>query len=270
MLNRPRHLLIRVAKLLSCAAFGLPFIPVANAQTMPQQHTTTAAASIALSSLPGRAFLGKRSREVLAAQVMLDRAHFSPGVIDGLSGGNTARAVKAWQRSKNMEPTGLVDAAFLASLGGSGQEPVVMRYTLSEADVSGPFGELPDRMEAMAELDATHYETAAESLAEKFHMAQAFLRELNPDADLTKAGTTITVTAVRGTPIDGSVTRIEVDGAAAALRAYSADGRLLASYPATVGSSDFPSPSGTMEVRAIAPAPAYYFSPEGREGGPDK
>ena len=76
--------------------------------------------------------------------------------------------------------------------------------------------------------------------------------------------------ATRAAPIEGTVTRIEVDGPAGALRAYAADGRLLASYPASVGSADFPSPSGQMEVRAIAPAPAYYFSPEGRDWGPDK
>ena len=145
-----------------------------------------------------------------------------------------------------------------------------MRYTLTATDVAGPFGDVPDGMEAMATLETTHYESAPEAIAEKFHMSQELLRALNPDADFTAAGATVTVAAIRAAPIEGTVDRIEVDGAAAALRAYAADGRLLAAYPATVGSADFPSPSGSMKVRVVAAAPAYYFSPEGRNWGPDK
>lgn len=48
------------------------------------------------------------------------------------------------------------------------------------------------------------------------------------------------------------------------------DGKLLASYPATIGSDRFPSPSGSMEVRAIAAEPIYYFDPTGRDWGPDE
>lgn len=270
MAVKRNHCNFRGSLRLACAALGLSAL---NSQASAQSGLPLAvagAASVSLASLPDRVFSERRSRDVLAAQVMLDCAHFSPGVIDGLSGGNTARAVKAWQWSNGMEPTGRVDAALLSSLLDSEQEPVVTRYTMTEADVAGPFGGLPEGMEGMAELDATHYETAAEALAEKFHMSQEFLRALNPEADFAKEGETVIVAAIHTTPIEVSVARIEVDGPAAALRAYSADGRLIASYPATVGSSDFPSPSGTMEVRAIAAAPAYYFSPEGRDWGPDK
>ena len=46
-------------------------------------------------------------------------------------------------------------------------------------------------------------------------------------------------------------------------------GDIVASYPATIGSSRFPSPSGTMEVVAVAPEPNYTFTSEGREWGPE-
>jgi len=242
----------------------------AQAQSTPQQATTAAQASESLASVPDHVFLKKRSREVFAAQVMLDRLRFSPGVIDGYGGGNTARAIKAYQRAKGMAPTGRVDAALLAALHGAGAEPVVKRYTLIDADLAGPFGDLPEGMEALSKVEATHYESAAETIAEKFHMSQELLRVLNPDIDRAEPGNTITVAATRAVPIEATVARIEVDGPAAALRAYAVDGRLLAAYPATVGSGDFPSPSGKMEVRAIAAAPVYYFSPEGRSWGPDK
>jgi len=242
----------------------------ANAQSTSQRPATAAQASVSLASLPDHVFSEKRGREVFATQVMLDRARFSPGVIDGYGGGNTARAIKAYQRANSMAPTGRVDAALLAALRDDGAEPVVKRYALTEADLAGPFGDLPEGMEALSEVEATHYESAAEAIAEKFHMSQELLRALNPNIDRAAPGDTITVAATRAVPIEAKVARIEIDGPAAALRAYAADGRLLAAYPATVGSGDFPSPSGKMEVRAIAAAPAYYFSPEGRDWGPNK
>ncbi len=276
MVSRPlRHLPFHAATHFAGAALGLSLVMTpANAQPTQGQAPTTAPPSappsVSLASLPDKLFSRKRSREVLATQVMLDRARFSPGVIDGYGGGNTARAVKAYQRAKGMAPTGHVDAALLGALRGDGADSVVKRYTLTEADLAGPFGDLPEGMEALSKVEATHFETAVEAIAEKFHMSQDLLRALNPAIDSAAVGDAITVAATRAVPIEASVTRIEVDGPAAALRAYAADGRLLASYPATVGSADFPSPSGKMEVRAIAPVPAYYFSPEGRDWGPDK
>ncbi len=272
MLSSPfRHLTFHGGIQLAGAALGLSMMMTpANAQSTPQQATTAAQDSVSLASVPAHVFSKKRSREVLATQVLLDRLRFSPGVIDGYGGGNTARAVKAYQRAKGMSPTGYVDPALLAALRGEGGEPVVKRYALIEADLDGPFGDLPEGMEALSKVEATHYESAAEAIAEKFHMSQELLRALNPDIDRAAPGDTITVAATRAVPIEATVARIEVDGPAAALRAYAADGRLLAAYPATVGSGDFPSPSGKMEVRTIAAAPAYYFSPEGRDWGPDK
>lgn len=240
---------------------------LASAQTADQQHFTN---SDTLPTLPDHVFSGERSRDILSAQIMLDRAHFSPGVLDGLTGGNTARAVKAWQRSQNMKPTGLVDVALLSSLEKAASGPLVMHYQIVDSDVEGPFGALPNGMEAMSKLESAHYESAVEALAEKFHMSEDLLRALNPSADLAIAGSNITVIAIEATPLKQDVARIEIDSADASLRAFAADGQLLASFPATVGSADFPSPSGTMAVRAIAPAPAYYFSPEGRSWGPDK
>jgi lipoprotein-anchoring transpeptidase ErfK/SrfK len=98
---------------------------------------------------------------------------------------------------------------------------------------------------------------------------ESFLIALNPGVDFSKVGTEINVLSAGPEELPAKVTRIEVDKKASSVRAYAEDGKLLASYPATIGSSSFPSPSGNMEVRAVAPAPKYYFDPEGRSWGPD-
>ena len=55
--------------------------------------------------------------------------------------------------------------------------------------------------------------------------------------------------------------KIEVDKAAEAVRAYDADGRLIADFPATVGSEERPSPSGDYKVRGVKWNPQYHYDP---------
>jgi lipoprotein-anchoring transpeptidase ErfK/SrfK len=222
------------------------------------------------SSAPANLFSDGRSRDVLIAQVLLDRARHSPGVIDGMMGGNTARAIRAFQRASGMAVDGRVSPGLLQALVRQQSGNIVQSYTITEEDVSGPFVDVPAGFEAQAKLQHLAYETPAEKLAEKFHMSQAFLEALNPNTDFGRAGTEIIVVAAGSDRLEQKVARIEVDKGNAALRAYAEDGTLVASYPATIGSSEFPSPSGSMEVRAIAPEPKYYFSPEGRDWGPDE
>lgn len=259
-----------LGRLPSLMPFALGVSLIASPALSQSATQQTSSSDEALSSLPGNAFAGKRRRNVVATQVMLDRAGFSPGVIDGLSGGNTARAIGDWQQSHGVSRTGQVDSALINRLQSTTGGPIITQYKLTEADVEGQFGPLPAGMEALSEVDSAHYETVTEALAEKFHMTPDLLQALNPGMDLSIVGSTIAVPAVEEVQIVGEVARIEINGGESSVRAFSADGKLLASYPATVGSNEFPSPTGSMKVRAVAPNPVYYFSPEGRNWGPDK
>lgn len=225
-------------------------------------------------SIPGQVghkiFSGSRSSDVLVAQVLLDRGRHSPGVIDGIMGGNTEKAIRSYQRANGMKVDGKLSQQMLRKLLDVHGGDIVQTYKITPEDVSGPFVNVPDSMTGKAKLDTVGYESPAEALAEKFHMAQSFLKALNPGADFGSAGTEIVVVVPRESELKSKVARIEVDKAASRLRAYDPDGKLVATYPATIGSSTFPSPSGTMEVRAIAPKPTYHFDPKGREWGPDK
>lgn len=211
-----------------------------------------------------------RSRDVLTAQVLLDRAGHSPGVIDGLMGSNTARAIKAYQRANGMTVDGRLSGALLDKLRSAHSGAILQRYEITAEDVAGPFVTVPSDMASQASLESLSYESPAEGIAEKFHMAKSFLEALNPGSDFGKAGTEISVVVPGDDQLKAKVARIEIDKSEGALRAYAADDTLVATYPATIGSNTFPSPDGSMEVLAVAPAPTYHFDPEGRSWGPDK
>src|SRR5688572_30901025 len=82
-------------------------------------------------------------------QILLDRAGFSPGEIDGRVGRNTRAALAALQRASGLAPNGRLDGASRAALvkaAGGGETWV--RYTVRPEDVAGPFVQVPaDMME---------------------------------------------------------------------------------------------------------------------------
>ncbi|TXC67825.1 murein L,D-transpeptidase [Sphingorhabdus soli] len=207
---------------------------------------------------------------MLVTQILLDAAGHSPGVIDGYGGGNTSRAIAAFELANGLNSDGKIDAKTSAALRKGSEGGLLRHYALSEADVAGPYKTVPGGMAAQAKQDRLGYASAVEALAEKFHMAQGLLEALNPEVDFAtaKAGTQITVAAVRNSQLP-AVARIEVDKAKSEVRAYDGDGKMVASYPATVGSNDFPSPSGKMKVAAIAADANYTFDPTDQEWGGD-
>ena len=212
-----------------------------------------------LGASPLRAETG--SQETIDLQVRLSRAHASPGPIDGLMGKNTDNAIKAFQRMHGLEPTGELDEETAAKLDSN--EPTMLDYVITEQDVKGPFlDKIPDKMTEMAKLERLSYTSPLELLAEKFHMDQDLLQGLNPDASFDSAGTTIRVTDLADLSLETPVKRVEVDRERHTVDAYDAADKLVAVYPASIGSDETPSPEGEHEVTGIAEEPSYTYNPE--------
>ncbi|HEX8164742.1 MAG TPA: L,D-transpeptidase [Beijerinckiaceae bacterium] len=199
---------------------------------------------------------------ILKAQVLLDRARFSPGVIDGRGGDNFDNAVAAFAEAQGLRDDGLTREVF-DKLATTSSDPVLQEYTIADADVKGPFvKKIPSKMEEMAKLDRLAYRSALEGLAEKFHMDEGLLRALNPKKDFEEAGTTIIVAAVRNDKPDRKVGKIVVHKSEHALRALDKEGKLVAFYPASIGSEEKPAPTGTHTVERVAPNPTYTYNPK--------
>lgn len=199
---------------------------------------------------------------VIRLQIALDRAGYSVGVIDGYNGNNVGKAVAAFQHSAGLEPSGNLNEATWENLKQHA-DGVVQEYVLTQDDIDGPFVDvMPDDYAELAEMPELGYISVQEMLAERFHMDVDLLEYLNEDVDFAQAGSTILVADTGADIADRKVSRIEVDGKAGILRAMDESGKIVAVYPATVGSRDNPSPSGSHTVKAIAPDPTYSYRPD--------
>ena len=215
---------------------------------------------------------------IVKAEAPLDRAHFSPGAIDGFDGDNFHNAVRAFQEINGLTVTGNLDPDTWKALAPNGAAPVLKAYTISEADVAGPFTKaIPTNLEAMARPPGLSYTSPLAELAEKFHMAQSLLQRLNPLADFKRAEARYgsrrsgdeapprTPFGRSGSPTSAGgpiATRIVVDKPARNVRAYDQDGRLLAFYAATIGSEEKPAPSGVFKVNGVYWNPEYHYDPK--------
>lgn len=200
---------------------------------------------------------------LIRVQTLLDRAHFSPGVIDGRDGTNLTLAIQAFQTSRNLTADGQISKELIDTLTAGDGGAVLVDYMITPQDLAGPFSPpIPkDDYEAMAAQPAMNYQSPLEMLAERFHMDEALLQALNPGVDFEAAGATIVVTAPGVDRLDRKVDRIEIDKALGQVRAFDKDGVELAVYPATVGSTERPAPSGEWAVRTLAPRPTYTYDP---------
>jgi len=216
---------------------------------------------------------------VLRLQVLLDRALFSPGIIDGRWGGNTEKALYWFQQRERLPATARLDQATferLAQLAGNPPE-IARQHQLTADDVAGPFIDLPplkgDAIYQVAKKPCTCYESLGEKLSELFHVTSEVLAKLNPETSLDslQAGDRIWVPNVRdaSAPPAGAVAQLVVSDRGRYLHAVDSAQRILYHFPTTVGASYDPSPTGNYKVTAIRENPIWHFQPGIIEKVPD-
>lgn len=208
--------------------------------------------------------LGKGQFPVYAkAQILLDRSHVSPGVIDGISGRNMLKAISAFELMQGLPIDGILDAEVWSRLKAADTTPVMQTYTLTQADIDGPYvkGGIPHNYAQQAKLKGLYYTSVLEMLGEKFHMDVNFIRALNPGKTFSKAGEQIIV-ADTGSEDTRPLSLLIAHKGASELYGFDETGKMIVAYPATIGSSDTPSPSGKVRVVGIAPNPTYHYDPK--------
>ena len=204
---------------------------------------------------------------VARLQIALDRALFSPGVIDGRWGMNTEKAVYWFQRREGLPSNGRVDSTTWRRLvERAGVQQFSQPYTLTAQDVEGPFVTIPEDIYDQAEMECMCYESLEEKLAERYHVTPELLAKLNPGVSLAtlSAGQTINVPQVRpeNRPPIGAVAGVVISDGGHYLHAMDSAGRVLAHFPTTLGSEYAPSPQGDFTITNIAQDPTWHYQPD--------
>jgi lipoprotein-anchoring transpeptidase ErfK/SrfK len=204
-------------------------------------------------------YMGSSRLQLAAIQTLVDREHFSPGVVDGVWGPKSEAALKAWQQKHALPATGAPDRQTLDALGSL--KRAFRMYAVTEEDHSN-LAPVPTTWVGKSQAEHLGYETVEEMLAERFHSSRSFLRFLNPDAPWPNPppGTRLKVPDVSPAPYPAAA-QIEIRLREKVLRVLDAQGQAVALFPCSIGRDRARLPRGELRVVAWADQPKYYFDP---------
>lgn len=265
--------LVGVLLLIGAVVFALPHILVRSVR-MPSPGATT-----------GQPVANDQPRPIMQVQVVLDRLGFGTGVIDGKEGQSFTAALRGFQESRGLAKSGTLDAPTRAALAEWTNIPATRVVTISADLAKGPFTPvIPRDPAAQAKLVTMGYRNLAEKLAERFHTDTETLIAINAPGTKIGAGLSIRVPNIGDAVIDAAkvedaewramlatlgvgsaqpaAERVMVDKSEAVLKVFDAKDRLIAQFPATMGSEHDPLPIGKWTIKGVSYNPPFHYNPD--------
>jgi hypothetical protein len=232
--------------------------------------------------------------ELFHAQVLLDSAGFSPGVIDGRKGSSLTEAIRGFQEANGLDVNGKLDTPTRRALLQQNRQSTVY-VKLTGDDVGGPFVyPFPKKPEDQAKLNFLGYRNMLEKVAERYHTTPQTVVALNGPDKLIGPEQTLrlpnVVPASRnyGGAINDKQAQlmnmlnvngeqpqadyVVVDKSEGTLKVYKGappadakdevEGQLVAQFPVTTGSSHDPLPLGRWKTTTYSFLPPFNYQPD--------
>ena len=269
----PHAALLRfhVIRLAACAALTAAALPVRAALFAPASPIIESNSPSALApdhaSRPLVVFTPPPTRTYprpietwLEAQIALARRGFSSGSIDGVPGTQSATALRAFQQSRGLAPTGQLNNESRTAL--ELERPPLTLSVLTEADLAS-LQPLEKTWLGKSQQTALAYETALELVAERNQASPRFIQTLNPGVDWSAitAATSLCVPDVRREAFASHAARLEIGLSAHVLQARDAEGNLFAQFPVSIARDVEKRPVGELHITVVIADPDYTFNP---------
>ena len=222
--------------------------------------------------------------EIFHAQVLLDVAGFPAGVIDGKKGMSFRKAVQGFQESRGLDQSGELDGPTRQALLQLGRQST-RSLALGPEVFEGPFTyPLPKQPEAQSRLAFLGYRNQLEKLAEMFHTTPDTIVALNGPDKVMRQGEVLRLPNVlpssrdyggnlkaehgkwfNALNVDASQKQgdhVVVDKSEGVLKVMDAGDTLIAQFPVTMGSRQFPLPIGEWKATTYSFVPPFNYQPD--------
>lgn len=263
---------MKIGFLVNCLIFSVfGLMNAASAQAPSQPSPTLSPAIVQLSP-------------VLKAQILLDRAGFAPGALDGHDGQFMSAALRGFQQARGLPVTGQLDEASWTALNKD-EAPTIIHMILKDDALGAGFTpDIPRAMTAQAALPYLGYRNLIERLAERFHTTPRMLLTLNPALARPRAGLELVLPGVIPSDLAYAeklapdwqamlatlnvgatqpvAAQLMVVKSESVLKVFDAQDRLVAQFPATMGSAHDPLPIGKWLIKGTAYLPTYHYNPK--------
>lgn len=221
------------------------------------------------------------------AQILMSAQGFSPGVIDGKAGQSFKLALRSFQEARGLTVNGTLDGPTRAALMSTNRPSTVM-VQLGPDDVRSQYVlPFPKDPEQQAKLKFMGYRNMLEKVAERYHTTPDTIVALNGRDKLIGPGQVLRLPNVLptsrdydGVPgngatmfnllnVDGQQPQgdyVVVDKSEGVLKVYDGepggdDGKLVAAFPVTMGSKEYPLPIGRWKATTYAYLPPFKYQP---------
>jgi lipoprotein-anchoring transpeptidase ErfK/SrfK len=239
--------------------------------------------------------------EFFHAQVLMSAHGFSPGVIDGKEGESFKLARRSVQRSRGLDATGKLDNDTRRALLEANRPSTVMVRLAPEDVNSQYVYPFPQDPEKQAELKFLGYRNMLEKLAERYHTTPDTIVALNGPDKLIGEGQTLRLpnvvptsreyagvqgkgaSALNALNVDAQQPQgdyVVVDKSEGVLKVYRGSppgdsgsgsddksdedavaGQLIAAFPVTMGSKEYPLPIGRWKATTYSVLPRFKYPP---------